>query len=102
MEKKRKRRSVKERIADQERELRDLRELERIEDLEAILKDGKVSDGSRTEFGAQLRELRLLNKAVVAAERHDEPQLVESLKKFQDKIVESMTSLVEEESPSTI
>ena len=102
MTKKRKRRSVKERIADRERELQELREQERLEDLEAILKNGKVADGSRTEFASRLRELRLLNKAVIAAERHDEPKLVESLKEFQDKIVESMTSLVEEEGPSTV
>lgn len=101
MNNKRKRRSVKERIADQERELQDLREQERIEDLETILNDGKVPNGNRTEFASRLRELRLINKAVIAAERHDEPQLVASLKMFQDKIAESMATLVEVENPST-
>lgn len=102
MEKKRRRRSLQERIADQERELAELRAQARIENLEEILKNGKVAAGSRTEFGSRLRELRLINKVVIAAERHDEPKLVESLKEFQDKIVESMTGLVEEEGPSTV
>lgn len=101
MDKKRRRRSIQERIADQERELEELRLLARIENLEELLKAGKVSDGSRTEFSSRLREMRLINKAVIAAERHGEPELVESLKKFQDKIAESMATLVAEEGPST-
>ena len=102
MQKKHKRRSVEERIADHERQLQELREQARLEDFKTALTDGRVANGSRTEFTARLRELRLINKAINAAERHDQSDLVVPLQDFKDKIAESMADLVNEGGPSTV
>lgn len=102
MQKKRKRRSVQERIAEHERDLHELREQARIEDFETALKDGRVANGSRTEFTSRLRELRLILRAIKAAERHDQSNLVQPLQDFKDKIAESMADLVNEGGPSTV
>lgn len=102
MQKKRKRRSVQERLADHERRGQELREQERLEAFETALKGGHVANGNRTEFTSRLRELRLINKAIKAAERHDESHLVAPLQVFKDKIAESMADLVNEGGPSTV
>ena len=101
MAKTRKRRSLQERIEAHERELEDLREQSRIEEFEVALKENRIPAGKRTEFACQLRELRLVKKAIKAAERHEQTELVDPLKTFQDKIAESMASLVAEGGPST-
>jgi len=100
MESKRRRRSIQDRIADQERELEELRWLERIENLEQALKGGRVSSDNRTEFTTRIREMKLIKRAAAAVERHDEPELADALKVFQDKVAESMATLVQEEAPS--
>lgn len=98
----RKKRSVQERIEAHERELLELRDQARIEELEAALKRGDIVNGKRSEFSSQLRELRLIKKAIRAAERHEQEHLVEPLKEFQEKLTKSMTDLVEEGSPSQV
>jgi hypothetical protein len=100
MESKRRRRSIQDRIADQERELEELRWLERIENLEQALKGGRVSSDNRAEFTARIREMKLIKRAAAAVERHDEPELADALKVFQNKVAESMATLVQEEAPS--
>ena len=102
MQKKRKRRSVQERIADNESELLELRERKRREDFKAALKDGRVASGSRAEFSSSLQELRLIHQAIKAAERHEQSHLVEPLQVFKDKIAESMANLVNGGGPSTV
>jgi len=102
MHNKRKRRSVQERIADHERELLELRQAVRLEGFDTALKEGRVANGSRTEFTSRLRELRLINKAIKAAERHEQDDLVEPLKAFSDKLAESMASLVDGGLPSNV
>ena len=97
---KRRRRSIQDRIADQERELQALRELERIENLEAAKAQGRVVDGKSTEFNAMLRDMRLMQKAALVARRYDDDALGASLTDFQDRLAEYMAKLVKEEESS--
>jgi hypothetical protein len=101
MKPKRRRRSIEQRIADGERELQELRAQAQIQSFEAVLKEGRVIDGQRTEFAIRLREIRLLRKAVSAAERHEDFALSGKIQDFEGKLAESMASLVKGEEPST-
>lgn len=89
------RRTLEERLADNQQIGEDIKDKIRLRDINAAVKEGKISEGNEPLFKLLKRELTSVKKAVKAAARHEREGLVQALEEFTSDIAESMASLVQ-------
>jgi hypothetical protein len=91
----RKRRTLKERIADQERELQELKEKAALAEIENAFDEGRVTEENHAAFKALRKDIGVMKKAIKVANNHGNEGLVRILDEFRTKLATAMSELIQ-------
>jgi len=90
----RKRRTLEERIADEQQKLKDLQDRLGLKKIQEAVDEGLVPDGDKLEFNQLKKEIASVKKVIKAAGRHERPQISNLMNVFLKDLTEAMTGLV--------
>ena len=97
MGRKKKRRSLEQRIADEEAKLAELKAKQKQQQLSKALDEGLVSDENKDEFKKLQKAVNTLTKAVKIADEYNREDLRNGLEELRSSIAEAMRSLIEDD-----
>lgn len=90
----RRRRTLEERIADEQETLEGLKDKLRLKKIQEAVDGGLVSDEDQLEFSQLKKEIASVKKIIKAADRHERPQISNLMNAFLKDLTEAMTGLV--------
>lgn len=90
----RKRRTLEERIADEQQKLKELQDKLDLKKIQAAVDEGLVPDEDKVEFNQLKKEIASIKKVIKAADRHGRPQISNLMNVFLKDLTEAMTGLV--------
>ncbi len=90
----RKRRTLEERIDDEQKLLAELQAKLDLKKIEEAVHEGVVPEADRAEFRQLKKEVSSIKKVIKAAERHERPQIYNLMNVFRRELTEAMTGLV--------
>ena len=90
----RKRRTLEERIADEQQKLKELQDKLDLKKIQEAVDEGLVPEEDKVEFNQLKKEIASIKKVIKAADRHERPQISNLMNVFLKDLTEAMTGLV--------